>query len=129
MIYPRLKLAKDLLSEDGVVFISIDDNEQENLKKCCDEIFGGENFLAQVIWERAFAPVNLKKHFSENHDYVICYAKNISSLHSNGLVRKDENRYKNLDNDPRGVWTSSDMTVGLSLIHILVRKNIIQIFI
>ena len=112
MIYPRLKLAKDLLSEDGVVFISIDDNEQENLKKCCDEIFGGENFLAQVIWERAFAPVNLKKHFSENHDYVICYAKNISSLHSNGLVRKDENRYKNLDNDPRGVWTSSDMTVG-----------------
>lgn len=112
MIYPRLKIAKDLLSEDGVIFISIDDNEQENLKKCCDEIFGEENFLAQVIWERAFAPVNLKKHFSENHDYVICYAKNISSLHSNGLVRKDENRYKNLDNDPRGVWTSSDMTVG-----------------
>lgn len=75
MMYPRLRLAKDLISDDGVIFISIDDNEQENLKKICDEIFEEKNFLAQLIWERAFAPVNLKKHFSENHDYIICYAK------------------------------------------------------
>ncbi len=114
MIYPRLKLAKDLLSEDGVIFISIDDHEQENIKKLCDEIFGGSNFIAQVIWERAFAPVNLKKHFSESHDYIICYAKNIESLHCNGLPRTTESddRYSNPDNDPRGPWMSSDMTVG-----------------
>lgn len=63
MIYPRLKLAKDLLSDDGVIFISIDDHEQENIKKICTEIFGEANFLAQVIWERAYSPVNLKKTF------------------------------------------------------------------
>ena len=68
MIYPRLVLARNLLANDGVIFISIDDNEQENLKKICDEVFGEKNFIAQVIWERAYAPVNLKKHFSENHD-------------------------------------------------------------
>ena len=114
MIYPRLKLAKDLLSDDGVIFISIDDNEQDNIKKICDEIFCGKNFIAQVIWERAFSPVNLKKHFSESHDYIICYAKNIEVCVCNGLPRSTEtdNRYSNPDNDPRGPWMSSDMTVG-----------------
>ena len=114
MIYPRLKLAKDLLSDDGVIFISIDDNEVENLKKCCDEIFGEMNFIAQIIWERAFSPVNLKKHFSENHDYIIAYAKNIENAMCNGLPRSldTDNRYSNPDNDPRGPWMSSDMTVG-----------------
>lgn len=77
MIYPRLKVARDLLSDDGVIFISIDDNEDHNLRKVCDEIFGGNNFIAQVIWERAFSPVNLMKHFSPSHDYILCYAKNI----------------------------------------------------
>ena len=114
MIYPRLKLAKDLLSDDGVIFISMDDHEQENIKKLCDEIFGESNFLAQVVWERAFSPVNLKKHFSESHDYIICYAKCVDIAECNGLVRgvETDNRYSNPDNDPRGVWMSSDMTVG-----------------
>ena len=114
MMYPRLKLLQKLLSNDGAIFISIDDNEQANLKLVCDEIFGAGNFVAQVIWERAYAPVNLKKHFSESHDYILCYAKKIESLVCNGLPRSEDanNRYSNPDNDPRGVWTSSDMTVG-----------------
>ena len=114
MIYPRLKLAKSLLSDDGVIFISIDDNEVENIKKVCDEIFGSGNFIAQIIWERSFAPVNLKKHFSESHDYLICYSKNIEKCVCNGLPRSVEtdNRYSNPDCDIRGPWTSSDMTVG-----------------
>lgn len=114
MIYPRLKLARNLLSDDGVIFISIDDNEQENLKKVCDEIFGEINFIAQIIWERAYAPVNLKKHFSESHDYIICYAKNIEITASNGLNRTKnaDDRYKNPDNDIRGPWQSDNFSVG-----------------
>ena len=115
MMYPRLKVAKDLLDKDeGVIFISIDDSEVGNLRKICDEIFGGRNFLAQIIWERAFAPVNLKKHFSPSHDYIICYANNIDNCVCNGLKRDDSSnsRYANPDNDPRGVWTSGDLSVG-----------------
>lgn len=114
MIYPRLILARNLLANDGVIFISIDDNEQENLKKICDEVFGEKNFIAQVIWERAYAPVNLKKHFSENHDYIICYAKDIDKAICNGLPRASEanDRYSNPDNDPRGVWQSDNLSVG-----------------
>lgn len=114
MMYPRLALLKELLSDDGAIFISIDDNEQANLKLICDEIFGHNNFIAQVIWERAYAPVNLKKHFSESHDYIICYAKSIENLKCYGLPRSIEanDRYSNPDNDPRGDWTSSDLSVG-----------------
>jgi adenine-specific DNA-methyltransferase len=114
MMYPRLFLAKNLLTEDGVIFISIDDNEVNNLKALCNEIFGEENFIANVIWERSFSPVNLKKHFSENHDFILCFAKNLSVSINNGLKRSLEAdaRYSNPDNDPRGDWTSSDMTVG-----------------
>jgi adenine-specific DNA-methyltransferase len=114
MMYPRLKLAQYLLSEDGVIFISIDDNELENLKKICNEIFGENNFVACLIWERAYSPVNLKKHFSENHDFILCYAKSINNLKSNGLKRSfDTNdRYKNPDNDSRGLWKSADLSVG-----------------
>lgn len=114
MMYPRLRLARNLLADDGVIFISIDDNEVDNLKKICNEVFGEENFIACIIWERAFSPVNLKKHFSENHDYILCYSKLIEITECNGLKRNENNdsRYKNLDNDLRGVWTSSDMTVG-----------------
>lgn len=114
MIYSRLRLARNLLTDDGVIFISIDDNEQANLKKVCDEIFGIDNFIANVVWERAYAPVNLKKHFSENHDYAICYARNKDSVICNGLKRNDEanNRYSNPDNDPRGVWQSDNFSVG-----------------
>ena len=114
MMYPRLKLARNLLSEDGVIFISIDDNEVHTLRQMCNEVFGESNFVASVIWERAFAPVNLKKHFSESHDYVLCYAKNIDVVTCNGLQRSDlsDSRYSNPDNDPRGPWTSSDLSVG-----------------
>ena len=114
MMYPRLKLLQKLLAEDGAIFISIDDSEVGNLRKICDEIFGGRNFLAQIIWERAFAPVNLKKHFSPSHDYIICYANNIDNCVCNGLKRDDSSnsRYANPDNDPRGVWTSGDLSVG-----------------
>jgi adenine-specific DNA-methyltransferase len=114
MMYPRLRLARNLLSDDGAIFISIDDNEVHNLRKICDEVFGEDNFVASIIWERAFSPVNLKKHFSESHDYILCYAKSIEELICNGLPRGEETNknYKNPDNDPRGVWTSSDMTVG-----------------
>lgn len=114
MIYPRLKIARDLLTDDGVVFISADDSEQANMKKLCNEVFGEQNYISQVVWERAFSPINLKKHFSESHDYIICYAKNIIEANCNGLPRNDEanNRYSNPDNDPRGAWTSGDLSVG-----------------
>lgn len=113
MIYPRIKLAKDLLTDDGVIFISIDDNEQENLKKCCDEIFGSGNFVAQLIWERAFAPKNDAKYISNSHDYILMYAKKISDFVIGRLPRTEEAnaRYSNPDNDPRGVWQSDNLTV------------------
>ena len=114
MIYSRLLLARNLLTSDGVIFISIDDHEQENMKKICNEIFGETNFLAQVIWERAYSPINLKKHFSESHDYILCYAKDLENAVCNGLPRSSEanDRYSNPDNDPRGAWKSSDLSVG-----------------
>lgn len=114
MIYSRLLLSRNLLSDDGVIFVSIDDHEQQNMRKMCDEIFGEENFIAQVIWERAYSPVNLKRHFSESHDYILCYSKNIEKVECNGLPRSIEanNRYNNPDNDPRGVWKSGDLSVG-----------------
>lgn len=90
MMYSRLVLARNMLRDDGVVFISIDDNEVAQLRKICDEVFGEDNFVAQVIWERAFSPVNLKKHFSESHDYVVCYAENVVNLVCNGLPRSKE---------------------------------------
>ncbi len=114
MMYPRLVLLQKLLAKDGAIFISIDDNEQANLKLICDEIFGATNFIAQVIWERAYAPINLKKHFSTSHDYILCYAKKIENLKCNGLPRKEEtdSKYKNPDNDPRGLWRTDNLAVG-----------------
>lgn len=114
MMYSRLKLARNLLTDDGVIFISIDDTEQEKLKMICNEIFGENNFVAQVIWERAFAPINLKKHFSEAHDFILCYAKNKVDLICNGLPQTEEllARYRNPDNDPRGPWQSDNFSVG-----------------
>ena len=114
MIYPRLKVARDLLSDDGVIFISIDDNEDYNLRKICDEIFGSNNFLAQIVWERSYAPISLVKHFSKNHDYVLCFAKNINNVKCNGLSRPDStnSKYGNPDNDPRGPWRTDNLSVG-----------------
>ena len=110
MIYPRLKLAKDLMSEDGVIFISIDDNEQGNLKKLCDEIFGEANFVDTIIWEKRYSPQNAVQWFSENHDFILVYAKNKILWHPQLLERTAEMnaRYKNIDNDPRGPWKASD---------------------
>lgn len=113
MIYPRLKVARDLLTEDGVIFISIDDNEVENLRKVCDEVFGERNFIAQLIWERAYSPKNDARFISNSHDYVIMFANNIDNYVIGRLDRTDEAnaRYQNPDNDPRGVWKPSDLSV------------------
>lgn len=113
MIYPRLKVARDLLTDDGVIFISIDDNEVENLRKVCDEVFGEQNFIATLIWERAFAPKNDAKFISSSHDYIVMCAKRIENFKIGRLERTQEAnaRYSNPDNDPRGVWTSRDMLV------------------
>ena len=113
MIYSRLIVARNFLTEDGVIFISIDDNEVENLKKICDELFGGQNFVAQLVWERAFSPKNDARFISNSHDYVLMYAKNITQFVIGRLPRTEEAnaRYSNPDNDPRGVWMSSDISV------------------
>lgn len=113
MMYPRLRLAANLLRDDGVCFISIDDNEVHNLRKLCDEVFGEENFVAQLIWQRAFSPKNDAKYVSNSHDYVVMYAKHIEDFKIGRLPRTEEAnaRYQNLDNDPRGPWMSSDLSV------------------
>ncbi len=113
MIYPRLLVARSLLTEDGVIFISIDDNEQRNLRNICDEVFGEGNFVAQLVWERAYSPKNDAKFISNSHDYILMYAKNIDSFTIGRLPRTEEAnaRYSNPDNDPRGDWKPSDMSV------------------
>lgn len=111
MMYPRLKLARDLLTDDGVVFISIDDNEVENLKKICHEIFGEMNLVCVFTWQKNFAPKNDNKYISVSHEYILHYAKNIGLYSRNLLPREDKHNlgYSNPDNDPRGVWTSGSM--------------------
>ncbi|WP_167481727.1 site-specific DNA-methyltransferase [Leptospira congkakensis] len=112
MMYPRLFLARNLLREDGVIFISIDDTEVAHLRKVCDEIFGEENFVANVIWEKKFSPQNDEKYLSESHDHILLYSK-MKDKWSPILLRRTEEQkaaYKNLDNDPRGPWTSGDLT-------------------
>ena len=113
MMYSRLLVARSLLTEDGVIFISIDDHEVRNLRNVCDEVFGEKNFVAQLIWERAFAPKNDAKFVSNSHDYILMYAKEIQKFKIGRLPRTEEAnaRYSNPDNDPRGVWTSSDISV------------------
>lgn len=120
----RLQSAYPLLRQDGVNFISIDDTEQARLKQLCDGIYGESNFIAEIIWERAYSPVNLKKHFSESHDYLFSYAKNIELAINNGLPRNNDanSRYSNPDNDSRGAWKSSDLSVGPA-----VQSNIYEI--
>ena len=114
MMYPRLRLAVNLLTDDGVIFISIDDNEVHNLRKACDEVFGEENFISQIVWERSYAPINMVKHFSKSHDYILCYAKNIDYAVCNGLERPEStnSKYGNPDNDPRGLWRTDNLSVG-----------------
>ena len=112
MIYPRLKIAKDLLADDGVIFVSVDDNEVKNLMAMCDEIFGASNFLATFVWQKKYGPANDAKGVSTTHEYILLYGKN-SDMWTPGLLpRSDEQlkAYKNPDNDPRGVWRASDLS-------------------
>jgi adenine-specific DNA-methyltransferase len=113
MMYPRLQLASNLLRDDGVIFVSIDDGEVHNLRKLMDEVFGEENFVAELVWERAYSPKNDAKYISNSHDYVLMYAKRLDEFQIGRLERTEEAnaRYTNPDNDPRGVWKPSDMSV------------------
>ena len=117
MIYSRLLLARNLLTDDGVIFISIDDNEQENLKKCCDEVFGARNFIAQITWEKVHTRKNSAINFSSSHEYILCYAKvrrNYSGdtvgFKRNLLPRDNTDAYSNPDNDPKGPWKTDPIT-------------------
>ena len=121
----RLEILKRLLSNDGgSIWISIDADESHYLKVLCDEIFGRQCFVDEVIWQRAFAPVNLKKTLSRSHDTILVYCKNSIGFELNKLPRSAEtnSRYKNPDNDPRGPWTSGDLSVGPAI-----EKNIYEI--
>lgn len=111
----RLRLAKKLLSEKGVIFISIDDYEQAQLKLLCDEILGSGNFVGNVVWQRSYSPINLKKTISQNHDFILIYCKqDFDKFELNKLPRTAEanSAYKNPDNDPRGPWQSDNFSVG-----------------
>ena len=112
MMYPRLQLARNLLTDDGVIFISIDDNEVHNLRKICDEVFGEENFVAQIVWQKKYAATNDSKGFSTTHDYIIVYQKS-EQFQRNLLPRtEDQNKpYKNNDNDGRGLWRADNILV------------------
>ena len=112
MIYPRLELLRELLSEDGSIWVSIDDNEGHYLKVVMDEIFGRQNFVTTVIWQKVFSPKNTARHFSEDHDYISVYAKDGIAWRPNDMPRSDKlnSSYKNPDNDSRGAWTSGDVS-------------------
>ncbi len=113
MMYPRLKIAKDLLSEDGEIFISLDDKELENLKKICNEIFGNRNFVECLVWKKRATPPN-DKNIGRIHEFVIIYAKDIDKIKL-GLLPRDNksiSRYSNPDNDPRGPWVASDLSAN-----------------
>lgn len=120
MIFPRLHLARNLLTEDGVIFISMDDSEIDNLKKICSEIFGDDNFIANIVWQKKYSPQNDATYFSDMHDHILVYAKNakLAKNQEKGwsidlLPRTDSQNkaYKNYDNDPRGEWKASDLSV------------------
>ena len=113
LMRPRLEILKNLLAEDGSIWISIDDDEGHYLKVLCDEIFGRYNFVSTVIWEKKYSPQNDAKWLSDSHDFVLVYAKNKAIWRPNLLPRTSEmnKRYKNPDNDPRGVWKAGDCSV------------------
>ena len=111
MMVPRLKLLRELLADDGAIFISIDDNEQHILRMAMDELFGEENFVANIVWQKKYCPANAAKFISETHEYVIMYCKN-KELWAPNLINRNEGQLKafqNPDNDPRGVWRASDL--------------------
>jgi adenine-specific DNA-methyltransferase len=112
MMYPRLYLARNLLREDGVIFVSCDDNEVHNLRALMNEVFGEENFIASVIWQKVYSPKNSARHFSEDHDYIVTYARHAEIWRPELLPRTEEMeaRYDNPDNDPRGPWKPGDLS-------------------
>lgn len=112
MLYARLRLARNLLKDDGVIFISIDDNEVDNLRKVCNEVLGESNFVAQIIWQKVYSPKNTADWFSEDHDYLLVDAREKSLWRPQKLARTEEMeaRYKNPDNDPRGPWKAENMS-------------------
>jgi adenine-specific DNA-methyltransferase len=112
MMYPRLKLARNLLKNEGSIFVSIADHEVHNLRLIMNDVFGEENFIASVIWQKVYSPKNSARHFSEDHDYIIVYAKNAEAWTPRLLPRTEEMeaRYSNPDNDPRGPWKPGDMS-------------------
>ena len=112
MMYPRLALLRQFLSEDGAIFISLDDNEIQALRYIMDEIFGAPNFITTVLWQKVYSPKNSARHFSEDHDYIAVYAKNANVWKPNLIPRSDDQdaAYKNRDNDPRGPWKTSDLS-------------------
>jgi len=111
-MYQRLRLAKDLLAEDGVIFVSIDDNELFNLGLLMNKVFGEQNFIANAIWQKVFSPKNTAVHFSDDHEYILIYAANKDVWRPNAMPRTaaQDDAYTNIDNDPRGIWTSSDLS-------------------
>lgn len=114
MMYPRLRLAKDLLSDDGIVFISIDDNEVENLKKICCEIFGQSNFIANIIWQHSIQPKGYLGTFSVHHNHILCFSRSSNfELGSFERTAEDNKAYSNPDNDPKGPWRSGDVRNAL----------------
>jgi len=112
MMFSRLRLSRNLLRDDGIIAIAIDDHEVSNLRRLCDEVFGENNFVTTVIWQKVFAPKNSAKHFSEDHDFILIYAKNGDAWRPTLLPRSEAAaaRYDNPDDDPRGPWTSGDLT-------------------
>ncbi len=112
MMYPRLQLLKRLLADDGVIFISIDDNEQPHLRAIMDEIFGGRNFITSVIWQKVYSPKNTAKHFSEDHDFIMIYARDAVVWRPHPMPRtaSQNKAYKNPDNDQRGPWKAGDLS-------------------
>lgn len=111
MMYPRLYLAHNLLRADGVIFISIDDGEVANLRKICDEIFGEDNFVANIVWQKKYTRANDARWFSDNHDHILVYAKEKNEFTINGLARSDEQlrSYANPDNHPKGAWKATPL--------------------
>ena len=113
MMYPRLELLRQLLSEDGSIWVTIDDNEAHYLKVIMDEVFGRKNFIANVVWQKKYSPQNDAKWLSDNHDHILCFARHKEIWRPNLIERteKQNKAYKNPDNDPRGLWKAGDFSV------------------
>ena len=111
MMYPRLFTARQLLRDDGLIFVSIDDHEVHNLRMLMNEVFGEENFVSNIIWQKKYTRSNDAKWFSNNHDYILVFARNKEKLKINLLPRTDDQKvsYSNPDNDPRGVWKATPL--------------------